>query len=279
MATDAIVYITDKYIKLTDVEKKLADYIISNYDEAVVASVQSLATKAGVSPAAVVRFARQMGFDGYKSFRLFLVANRPEHEDFIIDLKKEHGTIETQVKKVINADIEAMRLTTENLDFAVLEKVTDIIKNANQVVFFGTGTSFIVCNDSTLKFQRLGKLSSSYCDLHSATVAMANMNKNDILIAVSHSGQNKDTCGAVQMAKKMGIKTLAITTFSESSISGLADYVLYTKTRESPLHKIAITSRISQFAVLDALVMATMVADNDRAVSHIDKLSEKLKQI
>lgn len=279
MATDAIVYITDKYIKLTDVEKKLADYIISNYDEAVVASVQSLAIKAGVSPAAVVRFARQMGFDGYKSFRLFLVANRPEHEDFIIDLKKEHGTIETQVKKVINADIEAMRLTTENLDFAVLEKVTDIIKNANQVVFFGTGTSFIVCNDSTLKFQRLGKLSSSYCDLHSATVAMANMNKNDILIAVSHSGQNKDTCGAVQMAKKMGIKTLAITTFSESSISGLADYVLYTKTRESPLHKIAITSRISQFAVLDALVMATMVADNDRAVSHIDKLSEKLKQI
>lgn len=279
MATDAIVYITDKYIKLTDVEKKLADYIISNYDEAVVASVQSLATKAGVSPAAVVRFARQMGFDGYKSFRLFLVANRPEHEDFIIDLKKEHGTIETQVKKVINADIEAMRLTTENLDFAVLEKVTDIIKNANQVVFFGTGTSFIVCNDSTLKFQRLGKLSSSYCDLHSATVAMANMNKNDILIAVSHSGQNKDTCGAVQMAKKMGIKTLAITTFSESSISSIADYVLYTKTRESPLHKIAITSRISQFAVLDALVMATMVADNDRAVSHIDKLSEKLKQI
>ncbi len=279
MATDAIVYITDKYIKLTDVEKKLADYIISNYDEAVVASVQSLATKAGVSPAAVVRFARQMGFDGYKSFRLFLVANRPEHEDFIIDLKKEHGTIETQVKKVINADIEAMRLTTENLDFAVLEKVTDIIKNANQVVFFGTGTSFIVCNDSTLKFQRLGKLSSSYCDLHSATVAMANMSENDILIAVSHSGQNKDTCGAVQMAKKMGIKTLAITTFSESSISGLADYVLYTKTRESPLHKIAITSRISQFAVLDALVMATMVADNDRAVSHIDKLSENLKQI
>ena len=279
MATDAIVYITDKYIKLTDVEKKLADYIISNYDEALVASVHTLAANAGVSPAAVVRFARQMGFDGYKSFRLFLVANRPEHEDFIIDLKKEHGTIETQVKKVINADIEAMRLTTDNLDFAVLERVTEILKGAQQIVFFGTGTSYMVCNDSTLKFQRLGKLATSYCDLHTATVAMANMNKNDILIAVSHSGQNRETCAAVEMAKKMGIKTLAITTFSESRISGIADYVLYTKTRESPLHKIAITSRISQFAVLDALIMATMVADNERAVSHIDKLSENLKQI
>ncbi len=279
MATDAIVYITDKYIKLTDVEKKLADYIISNYDEALVASVHTLAANAGVSPAAVVRFARQMGFDGYKSFRMFLVANRPEHEDFIIDLKKEHGTIETQVKKVINADIEAMRLTTDNLDFAVLERVTEIIKGAQQIVFFGTGTSYIVCNDSTLKFQRLGKLAASYCDLHTATVAMANMKENDILIAVSHSGQNRETCATVEMAKKMGIKTLAITTFSESRISGIADYVLYTKTRESPLHKIAITSRISQFAVLDALIMATMVADNERAVSHIDKLSENLKQI
>ena len=279
MATDAIVYITDKYIMLTDVEKKLADYIISNYDEALVASVHTLAASAGVSPAAVVRFARQMGFDGYKAFRLFLVANRPEHEDFIIDLKKEYGTIETQVKKVINADIEAMRITTESLDFSVLGEATEIIKKANQIVFFGTGTSFVVCNDSTLKFQRLGKLAASYCDLHSAIAAMTNMSKDDILIAVSHSGQNKDTCGATLRAKKMGIKTLAITTFPESRISGIADYVLYTKTRESPLHKIAITSRISQFAVLDALVMATMVADNDRTISHIDKLSDNLKLI
>ena len=72
MAQDAIAYITDKYIKLTDVEKRLADYIISNYDMAVNLSVQALAENANVSPAAVVRFARQMGFDGYKAFRLFL---------------------------------------------------------------------------------------------------------------------------------------------------------------------------------------------------------------
>ena len=121
MAQDAIAYITDKYIKLTDVEKRLADYIISNYDMAVNLSVQALAENANVSPAAVVRFARQMGFDGYKAFRLFLVANRPAHEDFILDLKKERGTVETQVEKVINANIEAMRLTEESLDYSIPE--------------------------------------------------------------------------------------------------------------------------------------------------------------
>ena len=104
MKQDAIAFITEKYLKLTDVEKKLADYIISNFDIAINSSVQALAKKADVSPAAVVRFARQMGFEGYKAFRLFLVANRPEHEDFILDLKKERGTVETQVSKVINAN-------------------------------------------------------------------------------------------------------------------------------------------------------------------------------
>lgn len=279
MPQDAIAYITDKYIKLTAVEKKLADYVISHYDESLSLSVQALAEKSGVSAATVIRFAQQMGFEGYKELRLFLATNRPEHEDVIVDLKKERGTVETKVSKVINADIEAMKLTLENLNFKVLEDVAMAIKQAGQVIFFGTGTSFLVCNDTSLKVQRLGKISNCYSDLHSITVALSNMSENDMLIAVSHSGQNKDTCKAVEIAKKCGIKTLAVTTFSESTISGLADYVLLTKTRESPLHKIAITSRISQFAVMDSLIMAIMVTDYDNCISHIENLTENLKQI
>ena len=279
MSQDAIAYITDKYIKLTNVERKLADYVILHYDESLSLSVQALAEKAEVSAATVIRFAQQMGFEGYKELRLFLATNRPEHEDVIVDLKKERGTVETQVSKVINANIEAMRLTRENLDYDILEKIALKIKDARQIILFGTGTSYIVCTDSALKFQRLGKIASAYCDLHSATVAIANMAENDVLIAVSHSGQNIDTCKAVEIAKNSGIKTLAVTTFSESKISIIADYVLLTKTRESPLHKIAISSRISQFAVMDSLLMACMVTDYSDSISHIDLLSKKIKEI
>lgn len=279
MSQDAIAYITDKYIKLTNVERKIADYVILHYDESLSLSVQALAEKAEVSAATVIRFAQQMGFEGYKELRLFLATNRPEHEDVIVDLKKERGTVETQVSKVINANIEAMRLTGENLDYDILEKIALKIKDARQIILFGTGTSYIVCTDSALKFQRLGKIASAYCDLHSATVAIANMAENDVLIAVSHSGQNIDTCKAVEIAKNSGIKTLAVTTFSESKISIIADYVLLTKTRESPLHKIAISSRISQFAVMDSLLMACMVTDYSDSISHIDLLSKKIKEI
>ena len=278
MSQDAIAYITDKYIKLTNVERKIADYVILHYDESLSLSVQALAEKAEVSAATVIRFAQQMGFEGYKELRLFLATNRPEHEDVIVDLKKERGTVETQVSKVINANIEAMRLTGENLDYDILEKIALKIKDARQIILFGTGTSYIVCTDSALKFQRLGKIASAYCDLHSATVAIANMAENDVLIAVSHSGQNIDTCKAVEIAKNSGIKTLAVTTFSESKISIIADYVLLTKTRESPLHKIAISSRISQFAVMDSLLMACMVTDYSDSISHIDLLSKKIKE-
>lgn len=276
---DAIVYITDKYLSLTDVEKKLADYIISNYDVALNASVQVLAEKAEVSAATVVRFARQLGFDGFMEFRLFLASNRPLHSDIILDLKTEKGTVEDQIYKVINADIDSMRLTGENLDTSVLKEIAEYIKKANQILLFGTGTSYNVCNDTAFKFKRLGKVTHCYSDIHSATVVMANMSSDDIFIAVSHSGQNRETCGSVEVAKRCGIKTVAITTFPESKISKISDFTLLSKTRESPLHKLAITSRIGQFAVMDALIMAYLVIDYDKCMNHIDKLSEKLTNI
>ncbi|MBE6788695.1 MAG: MurR/RpiR family transcriptional regulator [Ruminococcaceae bacterium] len=279
MIHDAISHITGNYSKLTESEKKLADYILLHYNDAVNMNVQDLAEKAEVSSAAVIRFAQHMGFDGYTSFRLFLAQRRPEHEDFILDLKKNRGTAQEQVEKVINASIEAIRLTAYEMDYESLERTAEAIKGASRLLLFGAGSSHIVCDDASHKFQRLGKHAISLCDTHMAIVNLNNFDKNDLVIGISHSGENADVCKILNAAQKSGISTLAITTFAGSPVCEFADFLLYTKTRESPLHKIAFTSRISQFAAIDSLVMAYILKDYDRCMQNIDRLSTQLKNI
>lgn len=279
MIHDAISHITGNYSKLTDAEKKLADYILLNYNDAVNMNVHELSTKAGVSSAAVIRFAQHMGFDGYTSFRLFLAQRRPDHEDFILDLQKNRGTLQEQVDKVINASIDAIRLTAYDMDYSVLEKTAELIKKADRLLIFGAGSSHIVGLDAAHKFQRLGKYAISLCDVHMAVVNLNSFSENDLVIGISHSGENADVCKVLDISKNLNISTLAITTFADSPICQYADNILYTKTRESPLHKIAFTSRISQFAAIDSLVMAYILKDYDKCMQNIEKLSKQLKNI
>lgn len=279
MIQDAISHITNNYSNLTDIEKKLADYILLNYSDAVKMNVQEIAEKASVSSATVIRFAKHMGFDGYTAFRLFLAQRRPDHEDFILDLKKNRGTVQQQVDKVINASIEAIRLTAYEMDYDILEKSAVAVKTANRILFFGTGSSHIVCSDAAHKFQRLGKHAISLCDTHMAIVNLNSFEKTDLVIGISHSGENAEVCKILNSAKSSGICTIAITTFAGSPVCRSADYILYTKTRESPVHKIAFTSRISQFAAIDSLVMAYILKDYDKCMQNIDRLSKQLKNI
>ena len=72
----------------------------------------------------------------------------------------------------------------------------------------------------------------------------------------------------------MGITTVAVTTFSNSNICKTADYTLLTQTRESPLHKIAITSRVSQFAMMDSLFMAYLTINYDKCINNLEKTHE-----
>ncbi len=276
---DAVRFLTGRYADLTDCEKQIADYLITNLEKALGMSVHSLAKAVGVSVATIVRFAQHMGFEGYKAFRLHLAKCRIGSGDSVLNFPDESSSIERQVNKVVLASVEAINMTQEGIDYDVLTAVAMQIRKADQLLLFGTGTSFIVCNDAVLKYQRSGKKAFAFSDVYSGALVLANFGKDDLLVVVSHSGENADSLRILRTAKEKGIRTAAVTTFEGSSIAELADMVLITKTRESPLHNIAITSRFSQLALMDALFMAYLTLDYDRCNKHQEHLSSYLKAL
>ena len=265
---DALQFLASRYSELTDGEKKIADYLITNLDEALSMSVHMLAQKSGVSVATIVRYAQHMGFDGYKAFRLHLAQRHAGREDFLLDFPDTSSNIEKHVSRVLLSSMETIRGTLEEMDYEALDKAAGLIKSANRILFFGTGTSNIVCNDAMLKYQRAGKTAYSAGDVYSAALILSNFTADDVLVTLSHSGSNADSLRVIQTAKKTGHKTVAVTSFVGSPIAKTADLVLCTKTRESPLHNISITSRIGQFAVMDALFMAYLTIDYHKCTEH-----------
>ena len=279
MKKDYIQFFTEKYSEMTESEKILSDYIINNFDRVLTLSVHTLAAETNISVATVVRFAQHMGFEGYKEFRLYLAQLGNDQEDFILDVTKNADSGEEQISRMLSSCADCITMTQKNLDYATLLAISRHIRESGRVAFFGVGTSYIVCQDADMKFKRIGITSDSACEPSSASSVLLNMKQGDVVIGVSHSGNNEFVAGVLSAARKMKLTTVAVTTFKNSKVCSYADYVLYSQTRESPMHKAAITSRVSQLAVLDSLFMTYLTSYYDDCMASIERIYEIGKDI
>ena len=281
---DSFQFITDHYGKLTKNEKCVADYMISDFESAIHMTVSELSKKCGVGHATPVRLAKHMGFDGYAAFRLYLAKCAPKREDDFLDMDKDSLRGDSPAKKLLKAEMESIRLTMEEIDYEALKTISKKIHLADSVLFFGSGTSYLAATDAAYKFMRVGK-SVFYTDsAEQAAVLSSAFSKNSLVMIISHSGEHSGACSVLALAKELGISSCVFTAFPDSTAASFADVTVKTQTRESPLHKIAFTSRISQLAAVDALFMTYYSTYHDSAskkltlaVSNVELLKKHKK--
>ncbi|MCK4966381.1 MurR/RpiR family transcriptional regulator [bacterium] len=234
-------------------EKKLVSYIIDNAESIIYQSLNEVALKSKVSEATVIRFSRKIGLKGFQDLKLHL------SRDIVSPVKSIHGDIEegddakTIISKVFSSEIQTLQDTMEILDIKEIKKTVRAIENADNVVFVGVGTSGPNTTDAYNKFIRLGLNCHCHTDSHLQVMAASLLKKGDVVIAVSHSGSTKDPIETLQVAKKHGAVTVAITNNSISPITSIADIVLNTASRETRLRSEAMASRIAQTAIIDSL--------------------------
>ena len=94
--------------------------------------------------------------------------------------------------------------------------------------------------------------------------------------AISHSGATHETVAATRLAKEAGARTIVITNFARSPIQAYADVVLFTMARETRFRTEAMTSRIAQLCVADALIAALALDDYDRSTETLRQTFEVL---
>ena len=250
---DCYQFLTENYNLLTPNEKCVADYIMLHFSEAVSMTVSEIASICGVSGATPVRLAQRLGFEGYPEFRLHLAKSTPKAGEDLLDLDSEGLSDTDAVAKVLSAEIEAVRLTAEQIDHEALLAIAKKIHAAKRILFFGCGTSYLAAVDAAYKYIRVGKTVFYTDNSEQSSVFLSSFTSEDMLICITHSGEHPDVCRAISLAKELHVPTCVFSAFAKSTAACTADNFIKTETRESPLHKIALTSRISQLAAADAL--------------------------
>lgn len=277
---DIVLRIKEEYRKLTKSEKKVADYFIENYKDAINESTQSIAVATDTSPATVIRFVKTLKFDGLQQLKLAIAADmdsqKPDITDEIIHQKDGLSEIVEKNKRNLINSIERLYAL---MDLELIEKSVDAIDSAKKVYLFGVGASGIVCYDINYKLSRIGKNVVFNNDIHLQLVNLNFITNEDACVCVSYSGNTKETVLVAEIAKKAGAKTVGICCYGRNELSKICDITLRVPHDERELRLGAISSRNTTLTLLDTIYLAITHRHYPDVLNDIESTRDLIKKL
>jgi len=230
-----------------------------DFDETT--SLKTVANDAGVSEAMIVKIAKKLGFAGFKDFRAGIADyNRLPTAELHQELSPDDTGAEI-AQKVFRTSIHALEETLSILDPAAFERATDLIFNARQRDLYGIGGSAQIARDVAHKFLRVGVRTNVFDDAHMMLMSAALLGDGDVAIAFSHSGRTTAVIEPLQLARRRGARTIALTNYATSPLASIADVVLCSTAQGSPLLGENAAARIAQLIIFDAVFVAVAQRD------------------
>lgn len=251
---------------LTPAGRRIGAFVLRDPRELIHLTVTDTADRTATSVGSVVRFCQDLGLRGFQDLKLRLATeSAPERSDLQADVEPDDapGTV---LRKVLRASADAMTDAADTVHGAAFTHAVELLTTAAQVLFVGVGTSAPLAADAAYRFRTTGLMTEAPADIHVQHVAARLLRPGAVCLAVSHTGQTRETLATVTAARTAGAATIAITSFSRSPLTKITDVVLIAGSRETNYRVEAMTSRLTHTAVLDALYVATSLSDPHRAL-------------
>jgi RpiR family transcriptional regulator, repressor of rpiB and als operon len=246
---------------LTPLEGRVVDMMLGRRDFDETTSLKTVAADAGVSEAMIIKITKKLGFSGFKDFRSGIVDyNRLPTAELHQELSPDDTGAEI-AQKVFRTSIHALEETLSILDPAAFEKAADLIFNARQRDFYGIGGSAQIARDVSHKFLRIGVRTSVFDDAHMMLMSAALLGEGDVAVAFSHSGTTTAVIEPLELARRRGARTIALTNYATSPLASMADVVLCSTAQGSPLLGENAAARIAQLIIFDAVFVAVAQRD------------------
>lgn len=260
-------------------ERKLADYILSFPGNVVNMGITELAEQSTTSAATVTRFCKSLHFRGFPDFKMRLAADLAQKDTSL----EYHDLVEGNPLSSIVEAIEANHIrsivdTTRLLDLSQLTQALDVIRDARTIDVYGMATSGIVAQDLSYKLSLIGKRARYSADSHLQIISATNLQAGDVAIAISHSGETKETIDALTCAKANGATTISLTKYGSSTISNMSDVQLFTSTLEAGMRRGDMASRIAQLHVIDILFAGIASERHSNYIPRIERSYEMVQK-
>lgn len=256
-------------------QKLIANYILTHYDKSAFMTASKLGATVGVSESTVVRFATELGFDGYPGLQRALqemIRNRLTTVQRIEVTSDQIGT-DSVFDKVLNLDIEKIRRTLEESSREDFNTAVDAIVNARSIYIIGSRSAAALAQFLAYYFNLMFENVKLVHTTSSSEMfeQIMRISDEDVMIGISFPRYSKHTVKALKYASDNGANVLAIT---DSVMSPLAEHAGHLLLARSDMASF-VDSLVAPLSVINALIVAVGIKKR----GEISKTFEKLERI
>ena len=255
MATDVLSAIHDRLRTFSKGQKLIAGFILQSYDKAAFMTASKLGKTVGVSESTVVRFAVELGFDGYPSIQKTLqeiVRNKLTSVQRI-EANDRIGNQDV-VSTVLQADIDTLRRTSETLDRREMDASVDAILAARHIYIVGVRSSAAIASFLNFYFRNIFDNVSLVPSTATSEMfeQLLRVSREDVVIGISLPRYSSRTIKAMQYARDCSATTISITDKPDAPAGKIADHVLVAKSDMVSI----VDSLVAPMSVVNALIVA-----------------------
>ena len=273
-----LVKISDTFQELTPSQRKVAQYVYHNINEAFLLNSFQIAKTANVSEATVTRFLTNLGFSGFSEFKREIA--RQVLESFSTTQRLAESAEDLKARgnvfsEILQGDIENIQTLTATISDQLFEQAVNELCSARSIYVLGLRSSyalaFYLTFDLRFFLDRVILIKPGIGDMPEQVLGVT---KDDVLVVISFRRYTRESFDIAEKIKKRAGSVIALTNSELSPVAKLADVTLVASTN-IPTY---IESYTAPMSLINALITAIALRKKDQAISALNKLETTLEE-
>lgn len=270
--------ISDTFQELTPSQRKVAQYVYHNINEAFLLNSFQIAKTANVSEATVTRFLTNLGFSGFSEFKREIA--RQVLESFSTTQRLAESAEDLKARgnvfsEILQGDIENIQTLTATISDQLFEQAVNELCSARSIYVLGLRSSyalaFYLTFDLRFFLDRVILIKPGIGDMPEQVLGVT---KDDVLVVISFRRYTRESFDIAEKIKKRAGFVIALTNSELSPVAKLADVTLVASTN-IPTY---IESYTAPMSLINALITAIALRKKDQAISALNKLETTLDE-
>ena len=267
------------YYQLTAAERRVADYVLSQYDHVQFMSITQLAEECGTADATVSRFCRSLELKGFNAFKLELAKyTASTSAGSLRDRVVPSNTSEARYLEAARLSQAAITQTLALLRPNDVTKVVELFESADRVYCMGAGGSMLLASECAHLFSTVCNKFFAVWDSHMQMSLISTMSTGDVILLFSYSGATRNGIEVLELARQRGIRTVLITRYPKSPAAKLATTVLCCGSSESPFQFGSVPAKIAQLMLLDVLFQEYLHRNRKACEENLQRIAAALSE-
>ena len=237
-------------------QKLIGRFILDSYDKAAFMTASKLGKTVNVSESTVVRFAAELGYDGYPAMQKALQEMIRNKLTSIQRIEVSNDRIGNQdiLSMVMQSDVEKIRMTLEEVDRDSFDRAVDAIVSARRIYILGVRSASAIASFLAFYFNLIFE---DVVHIHSTSVSevfeqLLRIGPRDVIIGISFPRYSRRTVKAMEFARDRGAQVVAITDSETSPLTAIATHTLMAKSDMASF----VDSLVAPLSLVNALIVA-----------------------